>query len=100
MTYAYSILMAAFAAALLLYAGIMAITKDYKLLPFRSRQSVKPKNEKKYMTMLSKAVALTSAAPALSALVGLWSVFTAVFVLIAGFIVCIFFSTRIVRNEE
>ena len=52
MEYGYSILMGIFAGALLLYAGLMALTKDYKMLPYRARTSVKPKNPKKYMTQL------------------------------------------------
>ena len=46
MEYGYSILMGIFAGALLLYAGLMALTKDYKMLPYRARTSVKPKNPK------------------------------------------------------
>lgn len=38
MKYAYSALMGCFAVALLIYAGLMALTKDYKILPVRSRQ--------------------------------------------------------------
>ena len=34
MEYGYSILMGIFAGALLLYAGLMALTKDYKMLPY------------------------------------------------------------------
>ena len=45
MEYGYSILMGVFAAALLIYAGMMALFKDYKMLPYRARVSVKPKNE-------------------------------------------------------
>ena len=45
----FSILMFFFAGALLLYAALMAITKDYNILPFRASVSVKPKNPKKYM---------------------------------------------------
>ena len=36
MEYGYSILMGIFAGALLLYAGLMALTKDYKMLPYRA----------------------------------------------------------------
>ena len=57
MEYGYSILMGIFAGALLLYAGLMALTKDYKMLPYRARTSVKPKNPKKYMTQLAKVIA-------------------------------------------
>ena len=60
MEYGFSILMWFFAGALLLYAGLMALTKDYKMLPYRARTSVKPKNPKKYMTQLSKVIALVA----------------------------------------
>lgn len=98
MEYAYSILMGIFAAALLLYAGLMALTKDYKMLPYRSRQSVKPKNPKAYMTQLAKVVALVSLAPALSSLVGLWSLLAALIVLLAGFVVLIWLGTKLMKN--
>ena len=51
MEYGYSILMGIFAAAILLYAGLMALTKDYNILPLRSRQSVHPKDPKRYMSV-------------------------------------------------
>ena len=98
MTYVYSILMAVFAGALLLYAALMALTKDYKMLPIRARQSVKPKDPKKYTAQLAKAIALVASAPALSALVGLWNVMAAVVVLIAGFVLCIWLGTVIMRG--
>ena len=98
MVHAYSILMGIFAAALLLYAGLMALTKDYKMLPYRSRQSVKPKHPKAYMTQLAKVVALVSLAPALSALVGLWSTLAALIVLLAGFVVFIWLGTKLMRD--
>ena len=60
MEYAYSILMAIFAAAILVYAALMAITKDYNMLPYRATNSVKPKDPKRYMTQLAKAVALAA----------------------------------------
>ena len=100
MEYGYSILMGAFAAALLLYAGLMTWTKEYRLVPFRARQSVKPKDQKAYMTGLAKVVALVAAAPALSALVGLWSLLAAGIVLIGGTVVFLWIGTRIMRGIE
>ena len=64
--------------------ALMALFKDYKMIPLRARQSVKPKNEKKYMTQLAKVIALAACAPALSALAGLWNMIAAVVVLIAS----------------
>ncbi len=100
MEYGYSVLMAVFAAALLLYAGLMALTKDYKLLPARARTSVKPKDPKRYMTGLAKVVALVSLSPALSALAGLWSMLAAMIVLIAGFVLFLWIGTRIMKNAR
>ncbi|MBO7361633.1 MAG: hypothetical protein J6V48_10940, partial [Clostridia bacterium] len=75
MEHGFSILMAIFAAAILIYAGLMALTKDYNMLPLRATQSVKPKDPKKYMSQLAKVVALVSLSPALSALAALWNMF-------------------------
>ena len=98
MEYAYSILMGIFSAALLLYAGLMALTKDYTLLRYRLRQSVKPKNPKLYMTQLAKVVALVALAPGLSALAGLWNMAAAVIVLIGGLVVFIWLGTKLMRG--
>ena len=98
MDYAYSILMGIFSGALLLYAGLMALTKDYKILPLRARTSVKPKDEKKYMTQLSKVVALVALSPLLSAVVGLWNMLAALITLIAAAVLFIWLGTKIMRD--
>lgn len=100
MEYGYSILMAIFSAALLLYAGLMALFKDYKMIPFRARVSVKPKDEKKYMTQLAKVIALVAISPALSSLVGLWNPFVGMIVLIAAVIFFIWLGAKIMKNVE
>ena len=100
MEYGYSILMGIFAGALLLYAGLMALTKDYKMLPYRARTSVKPKKPKKYMTQLSKVIARVACSPALSALAGLWNMVAALIVLIGAGVLFIWLGTKIVHNEE
>ncbi len=100
MEYGYSVLMGAFAAALLLYAGLMALTKDDKLLPGRARTSVRPKDPKRYMTGLAKVVALVSLSPALSALAGLWNMPAALTVLVAAFILFLWIGMRIMKNVE
>lgn len=100
MEYGFSILMFIFSAAIMLYAGLMVWTKDYKILPFRARASVKPKNPKWYMTQFAKVTALVSAAPLLSGLVGLWNLLVALIVLIVGFIVFIWIGTKIMKNVE
>ena len=100
MEYAYSILMGCFSAGILIYAGLMALTKDYKIIPFRARQSVKPKDEKKYMIGLAKVVALSAISPALSALTGLWNVPAAVAVLIVSMVLLIWLGTRIMKDIQ
>lgn len=98
MEYGYSVLMALFSAALLLYAGLMALTKDYRILPLRARVSVKPKNEKLYMTKLARVVALVALAPALSALVWLWNSVAGLIVLFAAAVFFLWLGTRIMRD--
>lgn len=100
MEYGFSILMFIFSAAILLYAGLMAWTKDYKILPFRARVSVKPKNPKRYMTQFAKVTALVAAAPLLSGLVGLWNLLAALIVLIVGFVAFIWIGTKIMKDVE
>ena len=100
MEYGYSILMGIFSAAILIYAGLMALTKDYEMLPVRARQSVKPEDPKKYTAQLSKVIALVAASPALSALTGLWNMIAAVVVLIVTMIVFIWIGVRIMRDVK
>ena len=100
MDHGYSILMSIFAGAILLYAGMMALFKDYKMLPLRARTSVKPKNEKLYMVQLAKAVALVALAPALSALAGLWNMIAAIVVLIVSAVLFLWLGTKIMRGVQ
>lgn len=98
MEYGYSILMGIFAGAILLYAGLMALTKDYKMLPIRARQSVKPKDPKKYTAQLAKVIALVSLSPALSALAGLWSMTAALILLPVSMVLLIWLGTSFMKN--
>ena len=63
MEYGFSILMFIFSGILLLYAGLMALTKNYDMLPVRARVSVKPKDKRAYAVQLAKVIALVAAAP-------------------------------------
>lgn len=96
----FSILMFIFAGALLLYAGLMALTKDYKMLPYRARQSVKPKNSEKYMVQLAKIVALVAAMIAIGAAVALWNGAVGGFVMVVGVIAALWCGTRIIKKAE
>lgn len=94
----FSILMFIFAAAILLYAAVMAIKKDYNMLPYRSRISVKPKDPKKYMTELAKIVALTGVAIAAGAAVALWNQLAGAVVMIIGVILALWAGTKIIKK--
>ena len=86
-----------FSGALLLYAGLLALTKDYLLLPYRVKRAVKPmskKERKSHMIKLAKIIALVSAFPAMSGAVGFWNIYVALFVLIAGTIAAIWLGIR------
>ncbi|MBR0410202.1 MAG: hypothetical protein IJI25_04245 [Eubacterium sp.] len=87
-----------FAGALLLYAALLAITKDYKMLPRRAQVSVKPKNPKQYTVMIAKAVAISALSPIAAAVVSIWSELAAGIVFVVVLVLCLYWSTKIVRN--
>ena len=96
----FSILMFIFSGAILIYAGILALTKNYNMLPYRSRVSVKPKDPKRYAFQLSKVIALVSLSPALCAAVALWNPVAAVIVLIVSAVLFIWIGTKIMKGVE
>ena len=100
MEHGFSILMFFFAGALLLYAGLMALTKDYKKLPYRARQSVKPKNSEKYMVQLAKIVALVAAMIAVGAAIALWNAAVGSAVMVIGVVAALWCGTRIIKKAE
>ena len=98
MDHYFSILFLIFAAAILFYAALMAITKDYDMLPYRARFAVKPKNPEEYMVQLSKVVALVGVAIGAGAAVSWWWAGIGVVIMIAGSIAAIWYGTKIVKN--
>ena len=90
--------MLVFSLAILLYAGLLALTKNYNMLPYRSRVSVKPKDPKRYAVQLSKVIALAALAPALGALAGLWHPIAAVVVFAGALIVLLWLGTKLMRG--
>lgn len=98
MEHAYSILMYIFSGGILIYAGLLALTKDYNMLPYHSRVSVKPKDPKRYTLQLSKVIALVALAPALSAIVGFWNLTAAFIILIVGTIILIWLGTKLMKD--
>ena len=96
----FSILMFIFAGALLLYAALMAITKDYNMLPFRACVSVKPKNPEKYMVQLAKIVALVAAMIAVGAAIALWNPAVGAVVMAIGVIAALWCGTKMIKKAE
>ena len=94
----YSIFMFLFSAAILLYAAVLAITKDYGLLPRRASVSVNPKDKKAYTFQISKAVALTAAAPASFGILSVWSVGAGFAAFIIVLILALWGGTRIMKD--
>ena len=92
---AFSVFMFIFAGAIFFYAALMAITKDYKMLPYRARVYVKPKNPEKYMIQLAKIVALVGLAIAVGAAVALWNHAVGAIVMIVGVVVVLCFSPKV-----
>ena len=99
MEHAFSVFMLIFAGALFFYAALMAITKDYKMLPYRARVSVKPKNPEKYMIQLAKIVALAALAIAAGAAVALWNNGAGAAVMLAGVIAVLCVSPKLFNKE-
>ena len=73
-------------------------TRDYKMLPYRSRVSVKPKDPRAYTLQLAKVIALVSVAIAAGAAVALWNQPVGGIVMLAGVIAAIWAGTKIVKN--
>ena len=96
----FSVLMFIFAGGILLYAALLAITKDYKMLPYRARVSVKPKDPKRYAFQLSKAIALAALSPALCGLAALWKPMAGVAVLILSMVLFLWLGTKIMKGVE
>ena len=98
MDHGFSILMFIFAGVLFLYAMLLAITRDYKMLPYRAQVPVKPKNPKEYTLQLAKVIALVSLAVAIGAAVALWNQLIGAIVILAGVIAAIWAGTKMVKN--
>lgn len=96
----FPIFMLIFAGAILLYAALMAITKDYKMLPFRARVSVKPKNPEKYMIQLAKIAALVAVMIAAGAVIAMWNAATGAVVMVIGVVAALWCGTKMIKKAE
>ena len=104
MDYGYSFLMFSFAAVLLLYALLLAVSKDTGMIPRSGAARIK--NKKEYAVRFAKVIAVTALAPLTSGLIALsGNVLWAMAMLILGFIICIregvkYMQTSIPESEK
>ena len=98
MDHNFSILFLILAALILFYAALMALTKDYRILPYRAQVPVRPKDSKKYMIQLSKVVALVGMSIGAGAAVSWWKPMAGVIVMIVGTIASLWLGSKIVKN--
>jgi len=99
MEYGFSILMFIFSGAILLYALLLGLTKDIKLIP--RNYAVKIKNKKRYAVQFAKITAVVSIAPALTGAISLFTqnIFCIIGMLILSFILCIRAGIRFFNEE-
>ena len=99
MEYAFSILMICFAGALLLYAGLLALGKDPKMIP--RHYAAKIKDPKAYTRQIAKVIALVATAPLHGGIVGLFlGPGVAAVVVLLGLVLCIWLGTGLMRKVQ
>ena len=91
----FSILMLFFSAALLLYAGLLALTKDYKLIP--RGYAAKVEDKRAYTMKMAKAVALVAVPPFHCAIAALFNGILAVSILLVEMIMALWIATMIMK---
>lgn len=92
-----SILLFIFSAALLVYAGWLAKSKDPRMIP--RHYAAKMDHPERYAVQMAKVIALAAIAPFLGGLVGIFSTVAGLIVMLVGFIVILWLSTKIMKNE-
>ena len=96
--HAYCYLLFAFSAMIFLYAGLLFVTKDIKLVA-RSG-AAKVRDPKRYAVQFSKVLAIVAVAPLLSGLVGLFSTGTRAAITFVGALIgCIGFAVAKIRLD-
>lgn len=91
-----TILMFIFSGMLYLYALILFLTKDSRLICFD--YMVKMKNRKKYARQFAKVIALVATVPILTGLAGIMSTGLAISVFVVGLIITIWIGTKWMEN--
>lgn len=92
----FSILMFIFSGALLLYAGLLALTKDYALIP--RGDAVAPRDKAAYVRAFAKAIAVAALAPMSAGFIALFSPALGGIMLVSNFASCIWIGTLFFRD--
>ena len=93
----FSILMVFFAVGILLYAGLVALLKDPKLIPRDHASNIK--DPKAYATAFAKLLAFMALAPLGSAFYSLFSIQLGLAMLIVNFVLCMWAGVRLFWNQ-
>ena len=91
----FSILMLCFSGALLLYAGLLALTKNYNLIPRGYASRVKDKRA--YAVNLAKVIALTAVPPAHCAIAALLNGVLAASVFVVEMVMALWIGSVIMK---
>ena len=98
MEYAFSVLMFCFAGMLLLYAGLLALTKDISLIP--RMHGVKVKNRREYARRFAKVMAVVALDPLLGGVVALFHKGFAAVTMIVGLAACIWIGVQLMQDPQ
>jgi len=92
----FCILMLVFAGVILLYAGLLALTKDYGLIP--RGYATKPKDTKAYTVAFAKTIAVVALSPLSAAFYGYFNPVLGLVALPVSMAVCIWHGTQFFRD--
>ena len=91
----FSILMLCFSLALLLYAALLGVTKDYKMIP--RGYAVKVKDKRAYVIKFAKVIALVAIPPFHCAIAAMFNPVLAVSVLVVEMIMALWIATVVMK---
>ena len=87
-----AIIMFVFSGAILLYAGVMALSRDINMIP-RSH-AAKVRDKKAYALKVAKVLAIVAISPALTGVAALFSSVAAAIVFIVSLVACIWVGVK------
>jgi len=88
-----AIIMFVFSGAILLYAGVLALTRDVKML--QRRYATKIKDPRAYTLKVAKILAIVAVSPALTGVAALFSNMAAAIVFVVSFVASIWLGVKV-----